>query len=155
MFDVSSHDVRHFFAGVWQRRFSGSLDALEQKAMSILLEHPEYHYVVEHIEDFEQTQWLPENGETNPFLHMSLHLSLMEQCAIDQPFGIAQVQTTLTQKYDSLHEAQHAMMDALVEMIWQAQRHGNGFDVNVYLHHLRHLANLPQDEAPRLNPHEV
>lgn len=155
MFDVSSYDVRHFFADVWQRRLTGKLDAMEQKALGILLEHSEYHYMVEHIEQFDQVQWLPEQGETNPFLHMSLHLSLMEQCSIDQPVGIVAVAKNLTQKYDSVHEAEHVMMDALVEMIWQAQRHGMGFDVNVYLRHLRNLANLPQDEVPRLNPHEV
>ena len=32
--------------------------------------------------------WAPKGGETNPFLHLSLHLAVAEQLAIDQPAGI-------------------------------------------------------------------
>ncbi|WP_434778467.1 DUF1841 family protein [Neisseria sp. Ec49-e6-T10] len=155
MFNINSTEVRRFFAQVWQLRSNGQLDALQKKALAIILEHPEYQHFLDNIDAYLDTQWLPENGETNPFLHMSLHLSLQEQCVINQPPGIADIAQQLAQKHDGIHEAEHVMMDALVEMIWQAQRHKTGFDVNLYVTQLRQTLNLSEEEQQRVNPHEV
>lgn len=86
MYDVNTHDVRRFFAHVWQHRLAPlQLDGLQQKALRIIEAHPEYGHYLEDIEQYLDKEWLPEDGESNPFLHMSLHLSLQEQSAIDQP----------------------------------------------------------------------
>ncbi len=155
MFDINSHEARQFFANVWANRFAPHLDALQTRVLEIVLAHPEYHVYLEKIDDYVDYQWLPENGETNPFLHISLHLSLKEQVSIDQPFGIADIYQKLLQKHGGWHEAEHAMMDALVETIWQAQKYGQGLDVNVYMTNLRRLVDLGQEDNARLNPHEV
>ncbi|PKU06740.1 DUF1841 domain-containing protein, partial [Neisseria meningitidis] len=84
MYDVNTHDVRRFFAHVWQQRLNPlQLSALEQKALRIVEAHPEYHRYLERIEDHLDADWLPENGESKPFLHMSLHLSVQDQAGID------------------------------------------------------------------------
>ena len=86
MYDVNTHDVRRFFAHVWKNRLTPlQLDALQHKALRIIESHPEYTHYLENIEDYLDKNWLPEDGESNPFLHMSLHLSLQEQATIDQP----------------------------------------------------------------------
>ena len=86
MYDVNTHDVRRFFADVWRQRFAPlQLDALQQKALRILEAHQEYADYLEKIEDYLDTEWKPEGGRENPFLHLSLHLSIQEQAAIDQP----------------------------------------------------------------------
>lgn len=154
MFNVGQEEVRRYFAHVWQNRQSALLDPLQKKALAIILEHPEYHYVLEDVESYLDKYWHIELGETNPFLHLSLHMSLQEQCAIDQPEGIATIAQTLTQKYDDRHQAEHVMMDALSEMIWQAQRSG-GFDVNLYITLLRKKIGQSAEETIRLNPHEI
>jgi hypothetical protein len=77
--------------------------------------------------------YFPEMGETNPFLHMSLHLSVLEQININQPTGIATIFTQLKLKYQDEHAAQHDLMDCLAETIWQAQRSGQGLDSESYL----------------------
>ena len=82
-------------------------------------------------------------------------MSIQEQVAIDQPFGIAEIHQKLCQKTGDEMQAEHLMMDALVEMIWQAQRYGGGFDVNSYITQLRKLIDLGEEDKPRLNPHEV
>lgn len=155
MFDVNTFDVRRFFADVWQKRLNGQLDALQQKALRIILAHPEYHHYLTHVEDYLDYQWLPENGETNPFLHMSLHLSIQEQAAIDQPFGVAEIHRQLCAKHGDWIVAEHAMIEPLAEMIWQAQRNGTGFDVNQYITNLRQLVGLGQEDEARKNPHEI
>lgn len=154
MFDVNTFDVRRFFAQAWQNRHAAQLDALQQKAVRIILAHPEYHHYLDNIENYLDYNWLPENGESNPFLHMSLHLSLQEQADIDQPFGIREIHTVLSAQKGWLN-AEHEMMEALAEMIWQAQRNGTGFDVNSYITRLRKLVGLGGEDTPRPNPHEI
>ena len=154
MFNIGTNDVRQFFADAWAMRHI-TQDPLQQKAVKIINAHPEYQRFVEQIELWKDHNWLPEQGETNPFLHLSLHLSIQEQVAIDQPFGIAEIHQKLCQKTGNEMQAEHLMMDALVEMIWQAQRYGGGFDVNSYITQLRRLIDLGEEDKPRLNPHEV
>jgi hypothetical protein len=77
--------------------------------------------------------YAPDGNVVNPFLHLMMHLSIEEQISINQPHGIRAQFVRLTQKYASEHEAQHAMMDCLGEMIWQAQRNGTAPDATIYL----------------------
>jgi hypothetical protein len=74
-----------------------------------------------------------EDGKTNPFLHLSMHLSVSEQCSIDQPRGIRQAVELLTAKRDSLHDAHHETMEALGQMIWESQRSGRPPDGQAYI----------------------
>ena len=154
MFDVNTTDVRQFFAAAWKNRFA-PLDANQERAVRIIQAHPEYHRYLDKIERWLDYTWQPEQGETNPFLHMSLHLSIQEQVAIDQPQGIAEIHQKLSQQLGDWALAENQMMDALVEMIWQAQRYGTGFDVNAYITQLRRLIGLGEEEQKRLNPHEI
>lgn len=156
MFDVNTQDVRRFFALVWQLRLEPvKLDALQLKALRIIEAHPEYHHYLDNIERYLDVNWAPEQGETNPFLHMSLHLSIQEQVAIDQPFGIADVHQKLCKKEGNWVDAEHLMTEALVETIYQAQRYGQGLDANAYVSRLRRLIDLGEEDNARINPHEV
>lgn len=157
MYDVNTHDVRRFFAHVWQLRFAPvPLDALQQKALRIMQAHPEYATILDNIEDYLDYNWLPEQGQSNPFLHLSMHLSIQEQVAIDQPFGIRDIHTQLCTKHnDNWVAAEHEMMEALAETLWEAQRFHRGLDVNNYMTKLRKLVNLGQEDEARINPHEV
>ena len=157
MYDVNTHDVRRYFGHVWQNRLNPlQLDALQQKALRIIEAHPEYQIYLEQVEEYLDKNWTPEQGETNPFLHLSLHLSIQEQVGIDQPFGIRTIHQKLIGMYnDNWVKAEDEMMEALVETIWQAQRHNQGLDVNAYMTRLRKLVGLGQEDERRLNPHEV
>ena len=157
MYDVNTDDVRRYFGHVWQNRLNPlQLDALQQKALRIIEAHPEYQTYLEHIEDYLDKNWTPEQGETNPFLHLSLHLSIQEQVGIDQPFGIRAIHQKLVGMHnDNWVKAEDEMMDALVETIWQAQRHNQGLEVNAYMTRLRKLVGLGQEDERRINPHEV
>ncbi|ASP17618.1 DUF1841 family protein [Neisseria sp. 23W00296] len=157
MYDVNTHDVRRFFANVWKERLNPlALDGLQQKALRIIEAHQEYAEYLEHVENYLDTEWKPENGRENPFLHLSLHLSIQEQAAIDQPPGIRAIHQSLTAKHNGdWVAAEHQMMEALAETVWEAQRYGKGLDVNAYITRLRRLVGLGQEENARINPHEV
>ena len=134
LFNPSRDQVREFFFGLWAKSRAGeALTPLESMALAIVMEHPEYHAVLGDAERYREREWRPEGGETNPFLHLSMHLAIEEQLSIDQPPGIREAVRRLEARCGSAHEARHAVMDCLAEMVWQAQRNGAPFDNAAYL----------------------
>ncbi len=97
-----------------------------------LNEHPEYHADMRDAEAAVARNYDAEPGKTNPFLHLSMHLSISEQCSIDQPRGIRQAVELLTRRRDSLHDAHHETMDCLGVMLWESQHSGRPPDGDAY-----------------------
>jgi len=125
MFAPSQDDVRRFFCGVHASARSGQpLDALQTLASQWLLEHPEYDPDLADAEAAIARVYDGSNGRSNPFLHLSMHLSISEQCSIDQPRGIRQAVELLAARRGSLHEAHHEAMECLGRMLWESQRGG-------------------------------
>lgn len=139
MFDISTREVRLFLAEVWRKRFSLHLQPIEVMTLKIINAHPEYHYILENIDNYLDKNWSALSGDSNPFLHLSLHLSLQEQVSIDQPPGIATIHQKLYDRYGNWLDAEHKMMDALLELLNHVQLHGKDFDINMYLDRLRQL----------------
>lgn len=133
MFTPSREQVRRFFCDTWRKHRERSvLEGLEATALDIILAHPEYHALLEAPEAAVETDYTPERGETNPFLHLSLHLAIAEQVSIDQPPGIRDAYARVAARCDP-HAAQHVLLDCLGETIWSAQRTGGGLDHLAYL----------------------
>lgn len=133
MFNPTRDQVRQFFFGVWDKyRNKQPLEGAETLALSVILDHSEYHPVLENPDRYQDRHYLPEHGETNPFLHMSMHLALAEQVSIDQPPGIRDLIEQLSSKFGNRMQAEHAAIDCLAEMIWQAQRQGTAYDTALY-----------------------
>lgn len=133
LFNPSRDEVRAFFFGVWAKfKASQPLSEIEKIGLSVIHMHPEYHAILDAPERFKHQAYYPEAGETNPFLHMSLHLSILEQISINQPIGIKNIYEQLILKYrnqdNPQHDAQHDILDCLAETLWQAQR--NQLDLN-------------------------
>ncbi len=134
LFDPSRDQVRQFFFDTWAKyKQTQALTDLEAIALQVIQMHPEYHTVLDAPERFMEQAYFPEMGETNPFLHMSLHLSVLEQIAINQPIGIANAYQSLKLKHGNEMDAQHDLMDCLAETIWQAQRASQPPDGQAYL----------------------
>jgi Domain of unknown function (DUF1841) len=134
MFEPSQADVRRFFCSVYAKWRDGQpMDALETLASQWVAEHPEYHADFTDVDAALERMYEVKDGKTNPFLHLSMHLSVSEQCSIDQPRGIRQAVELLTAKRDSLHDAHHETMDALGQMIWESQRSGRPPDGHAYI----------------------
>jgi len=133
MFNPSQADVRRYFCAVYAKSQAGQpLEALETIASLWIAEHPEYHADLADVDLALASMQQAEAGKTNPFLHLSMHLSISEQCSIDQPRGIRQAVELLTHRRDSLHHAHHEAMECLGQMLWESQRAGRAPDGDAY-----------------------
>lgn len=138
MFTPSQHDVRRFFCETFRKqRANQVLTPLEAIARDWLLQHPEYADDLSDPEAALAADYSVEQGRSNPFLHLSMHLSIAEQISIDQPPGIRAAFSSLAQKLGSEHEAHHEIMECLGEMIWNSQRSGLPPDGAAYLECIR------------------
>ncbi len=134
MFNPSREQVRRFFFNAWRTYRSGMpLVGMDVHAVNIALMHPEYHAILDAPESNLDREWTPEDGQTNPFLHMSMHLAIEEQLSIDQPAGVRAAIEALVARSGDPHVAQHAAMECLGEMVWRAQRDRLPPDVVSYL----------------------
>ena len=137
IFSQDRTELRKMYAAAWQKRLDGMpLSPLEEQIARVIAEHPEYHGAV--TGDIGR-DFTVEAGQTNPFLHMGLHLGLREQLATDRPAGIAAVFRGLAARTGDAHDAEHRMIDCLAETLWEAQRAGVAPDEAAYLDRLRRL----------------
>lgn len=140
MFNPSREQVRQFFCESWRKhRERLILEGAEAVAADLIAEHPEYHALLENPEAAIEQEFTPENGQMNPFLHLSLHLAIADQLSIDQPPGIRAAYEALRKRLD-VHDAEHALMECLGETIWRAQREGGPMDAEQYLESLRRIS---------------
>jgi len=131
MFDPSREQVRDTFFGAWRKHRAGEPTAgIESLALGVILLHPEYHGVLSLPGKFREKDY---TDETNPFLHMSLHVALEEQLSIDQPPGIAARVRALVARHGDRHEALHQAIECLAETMWRAQRDNAPPDAAAYL----------------------
>lgn len=134
--------VRAVFFRAWQRHQQGQpLEGIERLVVDVALRHPEYHAVLTNPDGYRDRDYLPEMGETNPFLHMAMHISLEEQLSLDQPSGVRAHYQRLLRRLPDEHAVQHHMMECLAEMLWQAARHGGAPSEATYLDCLARLGN--------------
>ena len=141
MFQPSQHDVRRFFCETWRKQQAGlPLTPMEAMAADWVSEHPEYHGDLADVDAALAASYSVEDGRTNPFLHLAMHLSIAEQCGIDQPTGIRQAVQLLAGRRNSLHAAHHEVMECLGEMIWASQRSGLPPDGQAYIEAVRRRA---------------
>lgn len=143
LFNPSRDEVREFFFSTWQKfKQNLTLSPLEKISLSVIHMHPEYHEILNAPDQFKHQEYFPEFGETNPFLHMSLHLSIHEQMSINQPIGIVDIYEQLKLKYQDEHLAQHDILDCLAECIWSAQKNSTSLDANYYVQLLQQKAGM-------------
>ena len=138
MFSPSRDQSRRFFIDAWRKQGQGQpLTPLEQLAAELVRIHPEYHALLGGSEAALAREWTPEQGVTNPFLHLSLHLAIEEQLSIDQPPGLRAIFDALLARHGERHPALHEVLECLGETIWRAQRDQAAPDGVAYLDCLR------------------
>ena len=134
MFNPSRDEARLFLFETWRKRRAGELlTPLEDLVAQLIEKHAEYHELLADPARYQDQDYAPEHGASNPFLHLMMHLTIEEQISIGQPHGIRAHFQRLAAHYQSEHDAQHRMMECLAEMIWQAQRNGTTPDAAIYL----------------------
>lgn len=139
MFNPSRDQVRQFFIETWQKhRNQALLTPLEAMALDWIEQHPEYHADMEQPDALTR-EFNVEDGKTNPFLHLSMHLAIAEQLSIDHPRGIRLAYEGLASRTDT-HHAAHEIMECLGQVVWEAQRLGTPLDSDAYIDLIRQRA---------------
>jgi len=136
--------MRRHFAEVWQKAQQQlPLEPMDQVIAEAIAMHPEYHGMLESDNGMIDRDYLPEMGQTNPFLHMAMHIALVEQVSTNRPYGVANIYQTLLARTGDAHSAHHEMLECLGEMLYQTQKSGTPPDETQYLDCLRKSAGLP------------
>lgn len=139
MFGQNRQQLRQFYHDVWQKKSNNLvLNALETIIAHVIESHPEYHSIFQSDTSLEQDYFV-EDGQTNPFLHMGLHISLHEQISTNRPAGIREIYQQLLHKFGDAHAAEHQMMECLTESLWLAQRNNIMPSEDAYLESLKQL----------------
>ena len=139
MFGQNRQQLRQYYHDVWLKSQNNqTLSALESGIAQVIEQHPEYHAMFNSDSSLEQ-EYFVENGQTNPYLHMGLHISLHEQITTNRPAGIRAIYPQLQAKYGSAHDAEHQMMECLTESLWLAQRNNQPPSEQDYLTALQAL----------------
>lgn len=134
---------RQVFLDSWQAFREGRpLEGVQTRIVAVILDHPEYQALLEDAERGLHQDFSPEQGQSNPFLHMSLHVGLAEMLAMNQPQGIVNLYATACEKRGE-HDAEHLFVDCMGEMMWQAQRAGVPPDMGTLLACVRRGLALP------------
>ncbi len=134
MFSSDRNAYRKVFVKAWRKAATSQpLEPLETRVVEILRQHPEYQPLLEGADMALEQDFSPEQGQSNPFLHMGLHLAILEQLSIDQPAGIRRLYQRLVQATGNAHEAEHRIMECLFEALWRLQRDQGPFDLRGYL----------------------
>ncbi|MBK1620104.1 hypothetical protein CKO42_16980 [Lamprobacter modestohalophilus] len=135
MFSQDRDQLRQAYLTAWRKAQADEpLKPVERQIVEVAGQHPEYHALLEQGEAAIGREWLPEGGESNPFLHMALHIALQEQVSTDRPAGIQRLyQGMIRHCLGDVHEAEHRILECLAEEIWKIQRHGREFRPKSYL----------------------
>ena len=147
MFAETRDETRNFFHAVWSKiSASEALTPFETIVADVIKKHPEYHKPLDTIvnDPLDSNQANDFINRDNPFLHMGLHIALVEQLQSDRPKGVRRVYSQiidnlLAEDANSLHEAEHGIMQCLSDTLWTASRNGQTPDENIYLENLKKI----------------
>ncbi|HRD66940.1 MAG TPA: DUF1841 family protein [Candidatus Competibacter sp.] len=141
MFGNDRDSLRRYYCTVWEKANTGQLlEPLEHLIADVVREHPEYQPVLADVDAAVGREYVSDMGQTNPFLHMGMHIAIREQLSSNRPAGILDAYRRLYQQLGDSHVTEHAMMECLGETLWEAQRDGTEPDERAYLERLRRLA---------------
>jgi hypothetical protein len=139
IFGEDRQELRRMYVDAWRKAREGSvLSPLEAQIAEVIADHPEYHGAVKG-DDLDQS-YAPDDGRTNPFLHMGLHLALRDQVATDRPAGIRAVFQAIANRASDQLDAEHLAIECLAETLWEAQTQNKAPDEQQYLERLKRLA---------------
>ena len=140
LFGQNRDELRRFYVQAWRKHNEGlPIEPLEAMVIDIIAQHPEYHTLLGDEEQALGHDFSPEQGQTNPFLHMGMHIAIREQLSTQRPAGINAAYEALLKRLGDPHEAEHRMMECLGEAMWLAQRNNTPPDELTYLDCLKRL----------------
>ena len=135
--------MRRVFIDAWSKYCARQpLEDMERQIADVILLHPEYHALLADKEAALDSDYMPERGESNPFLHLSLHIAIREQLATRRPPEINELYQHLLTKLRDAHDVEHSMLECLGEVLWRAQRDAVEPDITDYVMCLRRATGI-------------
>lgn len=146
--DNDRNQLRGVYLAAWQKARKGlPMEPLERQLAELIGEHPEYHALLEAPDDALSREFTSQDGQSNPFLHLGLHMAIREQVSTDRPAGIRAAWQALCVRHGDAHGAEHGMIEVLAQTLWSAQRDSTAPDERAYLERLQQIAGLPQSDT--------
>ncbi len=140
LFGQDRNQLRQVYFQSWDKfKKNQPMEPMESLIAGLISKHPEYHEFFDKIEQNQARDFTPEMGQTNPFLHLGMHISIHEQISTQRPPEISTLYQSLCKKKGDAHEAEHLIMECLGEMLWSAQRNNKQPDETTYLECIRKL----------------
>lgn len=134
MFPHDRDTYRRTFVTAWHKHQSGApLEPLESRIVAVVEQHPEFQSLLEDGQSSLARDFDTGDGHANPFLHLGLHLAILDQLSIDQPHGIRRLHARLVERLGDPHQAEHRMMSCLAEGLWRLQHSQAAFSEQDYL----------------------
>ncbi len=147
--DHDRNQLRSVYLEAWRKAREGlPMEPLERQLAGLIAEHPEYHALLEAPDAALAPDARARDAQSNPFLHLGLHMAIREQVATDRPAGILAAWQALCARHGDPHTAEHGMIGVLAEALWGAQRESRAPDERAYLTRLQRLAGLPRSDTP-------
>lgn len=140
LFNHDRQKIRQFYFDSWSKYQNNQpLEPVEMMIAEVIKQHPEYHILLDSEVENQDQDYFPEAGESNPFLHMGMHIAIMEQLSTQRPKEIVEIHQSLSKSLGDCHQAEHQIMECLAEMLWQSQRQGEAPDEKTYIENLTQL----------------
>ena len=140
IFSQDRNEMRQVFIESWRKFRAGeTMQPLEQLIAQAIKAHPEYHALFDDPQAAQDQDYTPEMGQSNPFLHLGLHIAVQEQIAADRPTGIRELYQKLAARSGDAHDTDHRIAECMAEALWSAQRNNTAPDENVYLECVKKL----------------
>jgi hypothetical protein len=109
----------------------------DARLVQAMREHPEYGEVWDHLNELSDEE-IEQDG-VNPILHVTIHSTVENQIADDNPKEVRQVVEALMRRGLSRHEAIHRVGRAVSDEIFHILKEQRPFDEAAYVRKLRRL----------------
>lgn len=140
MIDNSPKSLRKVYFDSWHKSLRREiLSPMEDMIVDIIKRHPEYHPIFSNANNFEELQEEKFALDHNPFFHLALHVTVLEQVGANRPVGIRPLFRKLLRKIGDQTEVEHLIMECLARILVENFQQN---DVENEKHYLEAIARL-------------
>jgi len=140
VFNQDRSQLRRFYFQSWNKYKNNlAMEPMETIVATLIKQHPEYHDFFNDLEKNQNKDFTPDMGQSNPFLHLGMHISIQEQLSTQRPAALSPLYQSLCKKTDDAHEAEHQIINCLGEMLWLSQKNNQPLDETTYIECVKKL----------------
>lgn len=140
MTDNDPSALRKVYFDAWQKAQEKlPLTPIEAMIIDIIERHPEYHPIFDDPKNFHSLQTEKFQLDHNPFFHLALHVTVLEQVSANRPGGIRKLYDQLLRKIGDRTETEHKIMECLAKILRSSFERDEAANEQLYLKAIRRL----------------